>query len=361
MANLPNNANPELFFDQPLQNQPITNLDDLQIDLENLDDLNEEYLKFLGIDELEVHSRSKRGADIGADSWFDMFHEIYCRSCFPDINKLGECEVGKNINIKWAFRNYGCNCLPENADKYPLSNKGANRKNYGWQMRTNGDPVDHLDQECSNFAKAMQCIQLDLQNGLLQQYPPDMNHMNPPNYQDITDPNTIWKYTCGPYLEVVWTYDRNDPVDPIKCGPADNPNYVNGIPPGDECTAYACSIEKNFVMQIFQDFNCTLAQYWEDNIDNYIIWQLKNKTGTWEEEVYDLNKDYNSLKPQWYSTIDQKGEEYSNTTARCNYGTPLGPGKPRECCGDYPTRYPFKTESHQCCNGEIIEIGEVCV
>lgn len=237
----------------------------------------------------------------GSGSTKHMLAVLICAEHFADIT-FAACKINA-VKMRNALRNYGCNCYPENMDNLPVQfNAGPS-----WHLGFNGLPINELDAACTLLGHRYNCIVLDHDNGF---------HIDPQ-----PDKNDELKDDCGLFTRFPYFTDdtRN-----IRCGFEDNPDYVNGVEPEEECYKHVCEIEKAFVYSIYHVFGNDPVAFKNDNVADYNIY-------------------------------DDKSRCHHNAAA---VAAPRGLPSPDKCCGVYPFRTSFLSTVRECCDdGEVRTLG----
>lgn len=194
------------------------------------------------------------------------------------------------------LRNYGCNCFPSNFDDIPVKS-GAQ---LSWHMGNNGKPLDEIDYHCKKLHDAYKCIQMDADDGKLED--PKPSGTNPMD-------------KCSKYVFIDVYFDKDNLI--LYCGKKNNLNYENTLPQ-DLCRLRACQIEMHFAKQVFM------------LIGN-------------DPRIYEDNH------PGMYNIFDD--------TNVCKLGKGF---RTHDCCGFYPERYPYHEGILTCCenSNELHLVGE---
>jgi hypothetical protein len=199
-----------------------------------------------------------------------------------------------------ALNNYGCNCFSKSATS-PLD------PSMTWiHMSHVGPAVNEIDQACIDVHNAYLCMFMDSEEGILKQ-----------GRTTASDGSKIE----GCYEGMPFTYHVGSDGN-IVCGPANNPEYAKNKWNG--CRQAACEIERHFAYTVVNQLADPLAFKSEANADNLYFWNPIRKSNM------------------------------------CR-GDGLGMKRNRDqCCGDFPTRYPFASDTFECCgsSGENKGFGE---
>ena len=206
--------------------------------------------------------------------------------------------------LKFALRNYGCNCFSDNFDG---QDTWENEGYLGWRSRQlsvkpwhladNGDPVDWLDKICQDTHRKFHCVLQDRAAGIYQKHSPlerippgrkrgmtyhqrktwcetkDTRTFVPKNHSEFYIPTqedydfaikadylhkSGWqnecarkvKNECGLNLDYPFFVDQE--TGEFHCGFEDNPDYQFGVLPGEECARDVCFIAKQFSEEVIQ-------------------------------------------------------------------------------------------------------------
>ena len=196
-------------------------------------------------------------------------------------------EVGQ---YSFALRNYGCNCYPSNYDQQAkFSNK--TELHFG----ANGKPFleDDLDQACSEAFKNYRCFSMDSQHG---------------------DFGKVQHDVCRPGMQFEFHVNKNRE---IICGPADNPNYENGLKTNNhECKLRTCQIERRFSWSVLGIVGTDPMAFQSQHVDKYHAWDENMCVKGTNRGLMSYDKD--------------------------------------ACCGKYPDRRAYATSFSMCCpNGKV--------
>lgn len=199
-----------------------------------------------------------------------------------------------------ALNNYGCNCFSKNSPS-PLDPSMI------WtHMSHVGPAVNEIDQACIDVHNAYLCMFMDSEEGILKQ-----------GRTTASDGSKIE----GCYEGMPFTYHVGSDGN-IVCGPANNPEYARNKWNG--CRQAACEIERHFAYTVVNELADPLAFKNEANADNLYFWNPIRKSNMCRGDGLSMkrNKD--------------------------------------QCCGEFPTRYPFASDTFECCgsSGENKGFGE---
>jgi len=248
----------------------------------------------------------------------------FCEACHPyenateSDNNSRNCPISRMHTMKLGLRNYGCNCYSDNYDTLYTSQTNAYYGVRGWAHGNNGLPVDDLDTSCHKQHLRMKCVDQDVKDGIFPEivdawswYQQHMQLCDPnfrkPTFDNenrlvypnctsdkihLVDPWLINTYKCGNILHVPWYVDMHGK---FYCGNETNPDYVNGVPEGEECLAAVCTNIKQWVDEAFNAIGgCSIdnpREYFEDNVDKYFAYNgildfdHQNKTKILQGEV----------------------------------------------------------------------------
>jgi len=219
------------------------------------------------------------------------------------------CSGRDAVNRKlWynALRNYGCNCYPDNYDRvspYSIPDRPL-EQHMGKNGRYRNSDLK-LDDLCREVNEAYTCLEQDVRDGTIVDGP----------FETLPRWGSVSCYRGTSFL-FHWNGDK------IVCGPADDPKYQSD-PVSNRCPLVACEIEVKFAYAAV-DFIMAAAggpkEFREDNLSKY---HAENLTDAEWDDMCVSNK---------------------------------GPVN-RECCGEFPQRYPFNTNNKVCCGIDIEDLG----
>ena len=66
-----------------------------------------------------------------------------------------------------------------------------------------------------------------------------------------------------------WVLTEDGPV----CGHADNLDYHLGIPPGEECQAYRCFVDMQFINEVYETIGPNISDFFHNNRHNYLVYE----------------------------------------------------------------------------------------
>lgn len=347
----------------------------------------------------------------------DVVRDVMCKECFnytdAEMNSGADEKCPRAVpEFKFGLRNYGCNCFSDNFDTTWQNGKAWSQGIRGWAPGANGPPVDPLDEACLRMHKRLECVRFDLANGDYQLVadrtqiedrggrgyqrrsddcdagkPYADPYVKGDNYPGWDNCMKMTQYECGPNL--VFPKHR-DADGTTHCGFPDNPDYVNGIPEGEECQAHMCFISMEFAKEVMAEVilptaNCSLWDYLVDHRENYFTY-ANHINMTYNDGIYSgkltlpdelYEGEYEYWLQAWHMSHDGAGnspkyfdtrpnapynplvhwyQEYSTATDNCVKPPPRQYGA-LQCCGQQPFRYPYRDLTHECCHGIIVERG----
>jgi len=165
-----------------------------------------------------------------------------------------------------------------------------------------GEPMDLIDAECRNLHRGYECIVADLGTG------------------------------CVPWEQVYFGIEGTN-FEEVHGGINAACIFANTVQaPFGDCAAAACSVETSFIQlytSITQTYNPQFPVYGHDGVVSGVGAQNIG-TGTFNTERNCVTNEY--------GTKDET---------------------PRECCGTYPERFPYKTfgNANACCGGSVYTVA----
>lgn len=235
----------------------------------------------------------------------------FCQECYPTPNATADdisttnhrsCPIDLTYTMKFGLRNYGCNCFSDNGDTLYTSATNAYYGTPDWSHGNNGKPVDDVDNACHRQHLRTQCVEQDVRDGIFPELVGEgrdgwswyRQHMQlcDPNFRKPTfdgksrlvsdnctahtvhgiDPWLINTFKVGKTLHVPHFVDI---YGQVFCGNETNPDYENGIPPGEEPLAAVCFNYKQWAQEVFDGMGgCaqTPREYFEDNLEKYFTY-----------------------------------------------------------------------------------------
>ena len=212
------------------------------------------------------------------------------------------------------LQDHGCNCFPSNAAKSAATD--ANKIWY--HHKNNGMFVDELDYECQQVAQAYTCMDLDNQDGILEQ---------------------VGKHGCYHGMVFDYHFDNKN----LICGPRHNPDYDNPERyRRQDCKKTACEIERNFAIRAMEIMNYDPKGFMQKNS------HMKGH----------CPKNSISGKGVSVATTARPEETENAASGTTMVSTTKKPPMKDSCCGVYPNRLPFNSLAKQCCeNGNVSGLG----
>ena len=199
-----------------------------------------------------------------------------------------------------ALNNYACNCFSK-------TSPSVIDPNVDWtHMAHIGPAINEIDQACIDVHNAYLCMFMDADEGILKQ-----------GRTTALDGSKIE----GCYEGMPFTYHVGGDGK-IICGPASNPEYARNKWNG--CRQAACEIERHFAYTVANQLADPLVFKDQANQDNLYFWNPVRK-------------------------------------ANMCRGDGLGVKRNKDqCCGEFPTRYPFASDTFECCgtDGKNKPFGE---
>jgi len=199
-----------------------------------------------------------------------------------------------------ALNNYGCNCFSKKSPS-PID------PSMDWMHMSHvGPAINEIDQACIDVHNAYLCMFMDAEEKTIKQ-----------GRTTTSDGSKI----DGCFEGMPFTYHVGSDGN-IVCGPANNPEYAKNKWNG--CRLAACEIERHFAYTVVNQLADPLAFKNEATADNLYFWNPIRKSNMCRGDGLGMkrNKD--------------------------------------QCCGDFPTRYPFASDTFECCgsSGENKGFGE---
>jgi len=151
-------------------------------------------------------------------------------------------------DLKRAIKNYGCNCYNENKRQV---NEDGGRTFY---PKSNGQPIDQLDQACYALNQHYKCFVLDQNNFELES-------------------------SCDYRSNYRWHIDNGE----VVCGTKNDPNYSNS---GDFCRLALCEMEKEFAYKV-APILADPRSFKVNNNNNYGLWSTNKCVHTQSDLIKD--------------------------------------------------------------------------
>lgn len=209
------------------------------------------------------------------------------------------CQFAKTDFFR-ALNNYACNC-------YAKSAPSVLDPEVEWtHMAHVGPALNAVDQACIDVHNAYLCMFQDAEMRILKQ-----------GRTTAADGSKIE----GCYEGMPFSY-HVDAEGMIVCGPMNNPEYANNKWNG--CRQAACAIERHFAYSVAAELIDPVKFKQEANADNLYFWNPVRKANMCRSD---------GLGVQRYKD---------------------------KCCGEYPTRYPYASDTFECCgsDGSTKNFGE---
>ena len=115
---------------------------------------------------------------------------------------------------------------------------------------------------------------------------------------------------CGQLMGYPWVLTEDGPV----CGHADNLDYHLGIPPGEECQAYRCFVDMQFINEVYETIGPNISDFFHNNRHNYLVYE--------NHPAMQSGEKYGRVSPAYYGFRNQTEETHGEDAANAPWLMP---------------------------------------